>query len=72
MNYKKEIREHREKKYYYAEQCTCFLSGICVAKTEEDLNNYREKLNYWLELLIKEVDKIIYFNKIIDGDKNGD
>lgn len=68
MNCKKEIREYRDKKYYYAERCTAFISGICVAKTEEELKDYRERLNYWLEKLIAEVDKIIYFNKIIDGD----
>ena len=67
MNYTKEKREFRNKRYYFAEKCIAFISGLCLVQKRDDFEEYRKKFEEFYSKLYDEIEKEISFDEMIGG-----
>lgn len=67
MNYSKEKRDFRNKRYYYAEKCVSFISGLCLVNNRADFEEYRKRFEEFYSKLNDEIEKEISFDEMIGG-----
>ena len=65
MNYEKEKRTLREKKYHLANNLSAAISWLCLVDNMDDYNSAVVKLRKTLDVFLKHVSEICYFEDLL-------
>ena len=67
MNYAKEKRNFRNRRYMYAEKLMAYISGLCLVNNRADFEEYKKKFDEFFSKLYDEIEKDISFDEMIGG-----